>query len=166
MLCDMHQTYGCYWCKLAWLRCSPLNKPVYGTCVWMQWLICVWMQWLANWLAQWLEGKSLPPPKKALWESSAPYLNIKYHPNVVEYFICLHFLLVLSSFTTHFPSVNRTMCPRNVTVTQNVYGREGGFPLDMEETAQFLFFIDVFTSSEEPVHYSIKVEVVPHFFLE
>lgn len=34
------------------------------------------------------------------------------------------------------------------------------------QSDEFLFFIDVFSSSLDPVHYSIGFEVVPEFFIQ
>ena len=55
------------------------------------------------------------------------------------------------------------MCPRNITVSSVDAQLEGGVDLESDNTTEFAFLIDVFSSSLEPVHYSIAVEVVPHF---
>ncbi len=90
-------------------------------------------------------------------------------------FFFLHFMLWfhllslsrLSSFTVPFCSINRTMCPRNVTVLDaDLQGTGQGGVAEYDDTAEFLFFIDVFSSSLEPVHYSIEIDVVPQFFIE
>ena len=76
----------------------------------------------------------------------------------------------LCRFTSHFYHVNRTMCPSNTTQVKNkeekrkMYQDEEMSPA--EEYDQFLFFVDVFSNSIEPIQYSISVEVVPNFLLE
>lgn len=50
----------------------------------------------------------------------------------------------------YFDHVNRTMCPSNRTVEEGTY----------------LFYIDVFSSSTDPVPYSIAVWTVPEFTLQ
>ena len=58
----------------------------------------------------------------------------------------------LHSFDLTFDRVNRTMCPSNRTVE--------------EEEGTYLFYIDVFSSSIDPVPYDIAVEIVPLFTLQ
>ena len=71
-------------------------------------------------------------------------------------------------FTSYFQRVNRTMCPHNVT--EDAEYDDDNALLDggeaEEAAAHFLFFVDVFSSSLEPVSYSLEVEIVKDFFLE